>query len=59
MKIYLAASAPGTEGGPDRPVCEQITKRLLSYHHIIKNMFGVGAIFKHYEKRRVNENQSI
>ena len=47
MKIYLASVAPGTEGTEAIPIllpCPPL--RLLSYHHIVKNMFGTKIVFQ-------------
>jgi len=43
MKIYLAASAPGTE--PERTLSLAIKTRLLSYHHIKMKQFAIDQIF--------------
>lgn len=52
MKIYLACSAPGNEATKEKPLLLTITKRLLSYHHICKKMFGCDTILETY----INEN---
>ena len=64
MKIYLATSAPGNEGRPEKPVCPNIERRLFSYHHLIYNLFSLSFIFEHYTgkqiktKRRKHVNKS-
>ena len=45
MKIYLASTAPGHEGGAEIKALKIINKRLLSYHHILGNTFGSTIVF--------------
>ena len=56
MKIYLAATAPGTEGTKDREVCETIEKRLLSYWHVFHGNFGTMIVFNNYIKQKEESN---
>ena len=46
MKIYLASTAPGHEGTQDKPSLSLISRRLLSYHHLIAKMFSTHIVFK-------------
>jgi hypothetical protein len=59
MKIYLASTAPGHEGGADLPALK-INKRLLSYHHILGNNFGSTIVFNALigEEHAVKKNGS-
>lgn len=55
MKIYLASTAPGNEGGG-----YMITtpNRLLSYYHVLKKEFYVDEVFDLIieKKGRINGN---
>ena len=48
MKIWLATTAPGTEGGDDRML--PIRNRLLSFHHITTNELQVREVFNQIKK---------
>jgi hypothetical protein len=53
MKIYLASTAPGTEGTEKNQLISiPIPKRLLSYHHIKFNQFGTQIVFNALTTRR-------
>jgi len=56
MIIYLASTAPGTEGKKDRPMCD-IKMRLLSYWHIRSKELYSDLIYKHIRriKRKYKE----
>jgi len=45
MKIYLATSAPGNETSRKEGMLFIITKRLLSYYHILHKQFETDKIF--------------
>jgi len=57
MKIYLASTAPGNEGGKGL-LSLSIPKRLLSYHHIAHKILVSHIIFEAIKtKRRTNESK--
>ena len=43
MRIYLAATAPGSEG---KGKILDVPRRLLSYHHIITNQLQCNEVFE-------------
>jgi hypothetical protein len=45
MKIYLASTAPGNEGSEERERLD-ISKRLLSYHHIKEKILVSDKVFQ-------------
>lgn len=51
MIIYLASTAPGTEGRKERRMCD-IKMRLLSYWHIRSKQLYSDVIYK--EIRRIH-----
>ena len=51
MKIYLASSAPGTEGTEKNKMCS-VHNRLLSYWHIITKDLFCHIVFR--EIKRIN-----
>lgn len=57
MKIYLASTAPGTEGGKKRIL--DIRHRLLSYYIIQAKMFEEPRVFDAIVKarRKLNANK--
>lgn len=45
MKIYLASTAPGCEGGKNEIPYLELPRRLFSYHHIKHNVLVTKNVF--------------
>lgn len=48
MKLYLASAAPSNDR---EGFMLPIPKRLLSYHHVTKEMFNCGDVFNEIKKQ--------
>ncbi len=55
MKIYLATTAPGNEQQRPRGMLD-VQRRLLSYFHVLHNMFECADVFGVIVKEKRGKN---